>query len=332
MSGPSASLQHHLIGSLVGVLMLASPGAHALNVALTNDDGWSSLGIQSVKTALLAAGHNVVLAGPLDEQSGSSAAINTSGLLIRKEQESAGALEFSVSVSGGTEGAEPATSALVAIDIARQQTGHLPDLVVSGINAGANIGSFTQVSGTVGAAIVSLSSTFNGAVPAIAISTDSVCSDASAECSQRNAEHYARVASFLTDLIADLERKPAFLRHVNGLLPAGLGLNINYPPVEVPVGVKVVQQGRTAAIGGSTLTLNLGCFVSCVTLPVGGSSPGGIKGTALDETPELRNADTTAYAQGYVTIVPIEGDYTADPVARLHAVIGLKSMFAKRGR
>ena len=51
-----------------------------------------------------------------------------------------------------------------------------------------------------------------------------------------------------------------------------------------------------------------------------------------DETPELRNADTTAFVQGYVTVVPIEGDYTADPVRRLQAVIGLKSMFAEPGR
>lgn len=327
----SAALRRHF-SCLIGGLVLTSPSVYALDVALSNDDGWDSLGIQSVKTALLAAGHNVVLAGPLDEQSGSSAAINTSGLVIRKERQGAGVAEYSVAISGGTEGAEPASSALVAVDIARQQSGRLPDLLVSGINAGANIGAFTQVSGTVGAAIVALSSAFNGAVPAIAISTDNVCSDASTECRQRNAEHYARVASFLTDLIADLERKPAFLRNVDGLLPAGLGLNINYPPVKVPAGVKVSQQGRTAAIGGATLTLNLGCFASCPGLPVGGTSPGGIKGAVPDETLELRNADTTAFVQGYVTVVPIEGDYTADPVARLQAVIGLKSMFAEPGR
>lgn len=70
------------------LLMLSASSANALDIALTNDDGWSSLGVQSLKAALVAAGHQVTLAAPLDEQSGSSAAIKTSGLLIRKERDS----------------------------------------------------------------------------------------------------------------------------------------------------------------------------------------------------------------------------------------------------
>jgi 5'-nucleotidase len=306
-----------------GLLLLFAPSANALNIALTNDDGWSSLGVQSIKAALVAAGHQVTLAAPLDEQSGSSAAINTSGLVIRKERDNDGALEFSVALTGGTEGAEPATSSLLAIDIARQRNGRLPDLLVSGINNGANIGSFTQISGTVGAAVVAMSSTFNGAVPAIAISTDSICSEATDNCKQRNKDHFARVATFVADLIAKLEQKPGPLQKEIGLLPEGLGLNINYPPVEVPAGVRITQQGRTAAIGGGTLTLNLGCFGPCANLPVGGQIPGGIFGAVPDETLEVRNADTTAFAQGYVTIVPIEADYTSEPAARFSFLLHL---------
>jgi 5'-nucleotidase len=305
------------------LLMLSAPTANALNIALTNDDGWSSLGVQALKAALVAAGHQVTLAAPLDEQSGSSAAINTSGLVIRKERDNDGAMEFSVSLTGGTEGAEPATSSLVAIDIARQRTGRLPDLLVSGINNGANIGSFTQISGTVGAAVVAMSSTFNGAVPAIAISTDSICTQATDDCKQRNAAHFTRVATFVTNLIATLEQKPGPLNKELGLLPKGLGLNINYPPVDVPAGVKITQQGRTAAIGGGTLTLKIGCFGPCANLPVGGQVPGGITGAVPDETPEVRNADTTAFKQGYITIVPIEADYTSNPAARFSFLLHL---------
>jgi 5'-nucleotidase len=309
-------------GRALGATLLAlSPGAWALDIALTNDDGWDSLGIQTVKAALVAAGHRVTLAGPLDEQSGSSAAINTSGLRITKQRDNDGALEFSVAVGDGTEGAEPATSALVAIDIARARAGgQLPDLLVSGTNAGANIGAFTQVSGTVGAAIVGLSSTFNGAVPAIAISTDPVCSAATPDCAQQNATHFAQVAAFLVGVIAHLERKPGFLASEPGLLPAGVGLNINYPPLAVPAGVLVRQQGRTAAIGGGTVTLGIGCYGPCATVPVGTTLPGGITGITPDPTPERRDADTTAYAQGYVTIVPIEADYTADAPNRFKSV------------
>jgi 5'-nucleotidase len=53
-----------------------------LDIALTNDDGWDAMGIQAVKRALVDAGHTVTLAGPLNQQSGSSAAISESELLL----------------------------------------------------------------------------------------------------------------------------------------------------------------------------------------------------------------------------------------------------------
>ena len=91
-------------------------GASALEIALSNDDGWDAPGVQAMKTELDGAGHNVTLAGPLDEQSGSSAAGNfVSDLVITKQSPN----EYSVATAGGTEGAEPATSALLAIGIAK---------------------------------------------------------------------------------------------------------------------------------------------------------------------------------------------------------------------
>lgn len=315
--------------ALTGCLLcLAAPGASALDVALTNDDGWDSPGIQAMKQALVDAGHTVTLAAPLDEQSGSSAAINTGTLKIQKEREDGTAMEFSVALAGGTEGAEPATSSLIAVGIARQRTGRLPDVLVSGINAGANIGAFTQLSGTVGSAIVALSSAFNGAVPAIAISTDEVCAADTVECEQANADHYARVAAFVVNVIAELERKPRALRSVDGLLPPGMGLNINYPPLEVPAGVVIARQGRTAAIGGATLRLNFGCYppTNCAELGVGGYAFGGLSGAEPDSTMEVKDADSTSFNQGYVTIVPIEADYTSEPASRLNALLSLKSL------
>jgi 5'/3'-nucleotidase SurE len=307
------------------VALLASANAAALDVALSNDDGWSSIGVQAAKRALVAAGHRVTLAAPLDEQSGSSAAINTSGLLIRKEQDDDGALEYSVAVAGG-EGAEPATSALVAVDIARQRGGRLPDLLVSGINAGANVGAFTQVSGTVGAAIVGLASTFNGSVPSIAISTDPVCAESTPECEAQNEAHFARVADFLVAVIAHLERKPGFLASEPALLPLRVGLNINYPPREVPAGVVVTQQGQTAVFGGGgPITLGLGCYGPCATVPVGTTLPGGITGISPDPAADVRNSDTAAFSAGYITVVPITPNYTADSPLRFKSVFSTLS-------
>jgi len=60
---------------LVCTLMFSN-SASALVVALSNDDCWDAPGIQAMRAALASAGHTVTLAGPLDEQSGSSAAGN----------------------------------------------------------------------------------------------------------------------------------------------------------------------------------------------------------------------------------------------------------------
>jgi 5'-nucleotidase len=298
----------------------------ALVVAVSNDDGWDSPGIQALKSALEGAGHDVTLAAPLDEQSGSSAAINfVSNLVITKES----ANEYSVAVAGGTEGAEPATSALIAIGIAKDANGGVaPDVLVSGINSGANIGAATQISGTVGASIVSIANGLNGSVPAIGISTDEPCDvddppggDLPA-CLAVNDAHYANVASFMADFIAHLETKPGFLSGEPGLLPAGVALNINYPPLDPHdiQGVSLNRQGRVLMLGGAPLNVDFVCF-ACSVIPVGASSPGGIGGAGFDPTPDVKGSDAAAFADGYITVVPIEADYTAAKKGRFKSVI-----------
>ncbi len=288
----------------------------ALVVALSNDDGWDAPGIQAMKMALEAAGHTVTLAGPLDEQSGSSAAINlVSDLVIKKES----ANEYSVALAGGTEGAEPATSALIAIGIAKVANGGVaPDLLVSGINSGANIGAATQFSGTVGGTIVAIANGLNGSLPAIAISSDEPCDEDDQPdgdldaCVAKNAAHYANVAGFLTGFIAHLETKPGFLAGESGLLPKGVALNINYPPLapEDIQGVSLNNQGRTLVISGVPLNVDFVCF-ACAVIPVGATSPGGIGGAGFDPTPDVAGSDSADFVGGFITVVPIEADYTA---------------------
>ena len=304
----------------LGILVAAPAGA--LNIALTNDDGWDSPGIQTMKAALVAAGHTVSLAAPLDGQSGSSAAINAvSNLVVVKQRDDEGANEFSVATAGGAEGAEPATSGLIAINISQQLTGVPPDLLVSGTNAGANIGAATQISGTVGAAIAAIANSFNGSVPAIAISTDEPCDESDPPggdlpaCVAANEAHYAEVAAFLVDLIAHLETKPGALAQEPKLLPAGVGLNINYPPLPPGSlqGVSLNRQGRIFSVGGVPLNLLFACFGPCNDLPVGVPTVGGIGGAALDPTPDVADSDVAAFNAGFISVVPIAADYTARP-------------------
>lgn len=301
-----------------------------LNIALTNDDGWPTYGIHALYNALNAAGHTVTLAGPQSGESGSSAAINIEALVIKKQADGI----YSVATKTGS--AEPATSGAIAVDIATQR-GRTPDLLISGINNGANIGPATQVSGTVGAAIVGIGRMMGDPIPAIAISTDKRCSfkepespeeavvpdpnDIPAACKE--------IADYIVDLVNDLATAPAFVKGETGLLPPGLGLNINYPPVE-PLGTRIATQGRLLymkQLGGS-VSMSLGCEGDCVNMPVGSTaSSARLNGGKIDD-PDAANSDSVLYAQGYITIVPIEPDYTARPavakelVQQLNQIIG----------
>ncbi|MFV8816962.1 5'/3'-nucleotidase SurE [Haliea sp. E17] len=321
-----------LLGSLASVASNASPG---LNIALTNDDGWSTYGIHALFNALGKAGHTVTLAGPYSGESGSSASINMDPLVIKKHGEGI----YSVATEKGS--AEPATSGMIALDIAGQRGKGAPDLLISGINDGANIGPATQVSGTVGAAIVAMGRMLGDSVPAIAISTDKRCrfkeaespedavipdpNDIPAACSE--------IADYVVALVDKLAAAPAFAKGEAPLLPAGLGLNINYPPVE-PRGERIASQGRLLYIGqlGGSISLSLACEGDCVNMPVGATASSTRVNGGLVKEADVANSDSTLYAEGYITIVPIEADYTARPAASAGLVEQLQQLIAAPAR
>jgi len=331
-----------LLGAAVGIA-LASQTTHALNIALTNDDGWDAPGIQTLKTALVAAGHTVTLAGSSENQSGSSAAINLASynLRITKQADAAGetgANEYSVALASG-EGAEPATAGLVAINIA-QQTGQPVDLLISGTNAGNNTGSMTNLSGTVGAVIHALSYADGESTPAIAISTDEVlparfCPDGRDEyCAYVNYRHFQKVAQWTVEFVNQLESKPGWLKHEEKLLPEGIALNINYPThviegydeegkpdygyLDEINGVELAVQGKLPSIGNLPIALPVGCYGDCADAEVGQRLYGGVTGTPVIENVEERHrADTTAFAEGKVVIVPIDTTLTASHFQQL---------------
>ena len=295
-----------ITGALATLAFTLGQPASALNIALTNDDGWDSIGITAMKKAL-EPDHDVTLAAPLDGQSGSSAGLDLGPVDVTKQADDV------FSVAG-----EPATSALIAMDIAGE-----PDLLISGINDGANIGTFSQISGTVGAATVALSSTFNGSIPAIAISTDPICDEDTPECEQENEEHFEAVANFVANFVKYLMTKPGFLASEEGLLPFRVGLNINYPPTKNVKGVKVSSQGQTAAFGlPFAPQINFTCG-DCSDLPVGGSTSGGLDfgATIPDDSSTVKNGDTGNFEDGYITIVPFQGDITAKSPLKFKSVV-----------
>jgi 5'-nucleotidase len=116
---------------------------------ITNDDGIESPGLVALAQAAVDAGLDVVVAAPASEASGSGAAIIA--------QHDDGRIHFDRRELPGLSGVEcfavEAAPALIALLGGHGAFGPAPDLVLSGINRGANAGRAILHSGTVGAAL-----------------------------------------------------------------------------------------------------------------------------------------------------------------------------------
>ena len=111
-----------------------------MNILLSNDDGYTAPGLIALHQALLTLGHTIMVVAPEHNNSAKSNSLTLHSPLYVHQ----GANGFQY-VNG-----TPADCVHIAL------TGLLdtkPDLVVSGINNGANMGDDTIYSGTVGAAM-----------------------------------------------------------------------------------------------------------------------------------------------------------------------------------
>lgn len=249
--------------------------AQALNILLTNDDGYDHPWINAVRDSLLAAGHEVTVVAPAVNQSGQSAALTLDAMrnkdAIRRAEPGVYAVE-------GT----PATAVILAVE---QVMTERPDLVVSGTNDGANIGVLSSFSGTVGATVAALN-LVGEPIPAIAISSNRL-DQSVAPGEEPNLGHAREIADFLVGVVAGLDASRA---EDGALLPRGIALNINYPalPRDQVKGAGIYRHGP----------------VDRTLFSAGGAAAE----QASSGNPEW---DTTALAQGHITIVPINGDYTA---------------------
>jgi len=292
--------------SLALLLALPSGPVRALDILLTNDDGFSAVGIQTLKAALVAAGHDVTLVAPFGERSGSSAAIN----LAPVTPVQVGANDFALIVLDETIEEEreplpatPATCVLFGLSVVLD--GDPPDLIVSGTNVGANVGTATPFSGTVGATTAARAA----GIPAIAFSSDGPDVP---EDDPAFAAHFANVAAFAAEWIAHLESKPGALAGEPGLLPSGVSLNVNYPTLapEDVQGVKLTVQGQASS-------------ASIVFVPVGGDVFIPSVGPGTGDGTDVKDSDTVALEEGFVTVTPITSDMTATPGERgpFHSVV-----------
>ncbi len=136
-------------------------GMTKLQILLTNDDGIQSPGLWAAAEALDELGFVTVVA-PRDQASGTGRSMpNIYDGQVHQETLEVNSKNWTVHAVGGT----PAMAVLYGILELMPQK---PDLVVSGINYGLNVGSGVTISGTVGAALEAASA----GIPSLAISLE----------------------------------------------------------------------------------------------------------------------------------------------------------------
>lgn len=310
----SAVLSSFLVGS--STAEAAAPNNLAgLKVLITNDDsargldanfGTDGKGLYELRKALCAAGADVLVVAPYSQQSGAGARMTTPGfapvpLTVQAvtppaaysgdcASTSTGGAVFGVCQSAGpcsssTPSASPADAVNIALSrFAKTYWAGGPDVVLSGVNFGQNVGSTLNHSGTVGAAVTAR----EYGVPALAFSAE-----VPRDLAQIPNVPFAKTATFAVDLLKKTLGS-------NQLKP-GLVLNVNYPFV-----------GADETLGKPVLTVagtsnDIGLTFSGDVPRTGGTYQLGA-GVPAAET--RKNADTTALAANNIPITRLDGDWT----------------------
>jgi 5'-nucleotidase len=120
-----------------------------LRALVTNDDGISSEGLRVLALVARRLSLEVIVAAPATDVSGSSASLHATeveGRIVLEAHPLAG-------LEGGACYGMPATPGFISLLAARGAFGRAPDVLLSGINLGANMGRAVIHSGTVGAAL-----------------------------------------------------------------------------------------------------------------------------------------------------------------------------------
>ena len=235
-------------------------------VLVINDDGYRSDGILAIRKKLKERGYRVITVAPDRNMSGSSHSLTfTRPLRIVKVEE-----DFYY-IEDGT----PADCVHLGYFVILKE--RKPDILVSGINTGPNLGNDIFYSGTVGGA---KEGTFLG-FPSVAISPSS-----------SNVKSYDDLADISMPIIETVLEKG---------LPTKTLINVSIPtiPKEKIKGIKITKQGR-------------GAYEEKVKEYI---SPSGYKyywiGGRENLTAECEeNSDYTAVKNGYISITPIKIDLT----------------------
>lgn len=241
-----------------------------MNILVANDDGVEAQGLRELVNALTErVGADVYVFAPDGQRSAASHAITLRSPISVWQVPFEGAAEaFALD---GT----PADCVAVGLKMLRLK-GIEVDVVFAGINHGANVGTDTVYSGTVGAA---LEGSIQG-VPSAAVSVDS---------------HQATHFDYACDLAVDLMEK------TGGVWDSSVMININTPdlPADEIKGVFTTVLGEREYLNDVQMKTE-----GEVTTFVYGGDP------VLYESDD-NHFDVVALENGYASVSPIQKDMTA---------------------
>jgi 5'-nucleotidase len=194
-----------------------------MKVLLTNDDGITATGINVLRRALLdVPGLELAVIAPDSNRSATARSITFREPLTVEE------VEFGDGSTGFSTSGTPVDcvrfAALGLIDFE-------PELIVSGINHGANLGDDITYSGTVAAALEGIMLR----VPAIAVSQQADHGELDFRAGNAwSAEGFEQAAAFVARMVEELEEVP---------MPEGTLLNVN-SPAGGAAGVRACRLGK----------------------------------------------------------------------------------------
>lgn len=260
--------------ALLMTATLASAAADGrVHVLVADDDGIDAPGLEALVAALVAdPGYRVTVVAPAEQQSGQGHALVIRGeIAVTPHPPIHGAPSWAVA-------ATPATA--VKVGLSTLLVDDPPDLVVSGINRGENVGRAPWYSGTVGAAREAV---FSG-LPGIAFSLQVDWTDPKPDYVAA-----ARWCKPVVDAVRDHGLPPGVLLNVN--IPADAAAARGYRVADMGLAPDKVSRYEVVRRDGEVL------YVKSLWQP------------PVEST---RGADTLVLDEGWVAVVPLGIDQTAD--------------------
>jgi 5'-nucleotidase len=256
-----------------------------MRILVTNDDGIDAPGIRWLARAAVRDGHDVVVAAPLKEASGSGAALTAveqDGKIVVQRRD----LSWARDVPAYAVAASPAFIVLLAL---RDAFGPAPEVVLSGVNRGANAGAAVLHSGTVGATLTASHAGLHGLAVSLDVLTPAMAAagggDAALEEIERaddEQRHWGSAADLAVRLLPTLSRTPP-----------GTVLNLNVPDLHVD-GIRGLRRARLARFGQ-------------VQISIAEAGQGFVR-TAVQAADEALEpgTDLAALAESYAVVTPIQ--------------------------